>query len=84
MSRFNGADGLPKSSDGLSALNYGIDRANPTSSRDGMSAGGPEMVALKMVVDGALVVLEVSSVMDEAWGRSAADLGNPTSRCHER
>lgn len=84
MSRFNGTNGLPKSNDGLSALNYGIDRANPTSHREWMLAGGPEMVALKMVVDGALVVLEVSSVMDEAWGRSAADLENPASRCHER
>jgi hypothetical protein len=47
---------MPKSSDGLSELNCGIDRANPTSIRDRMSVGGPERVALKMVVDGALIV----------------------------
>ena len=35
------------------------------------------MAALKMVVDGALVVLQVSPVMGEARGRSAADLGEP-------
>jgi hypothetical protein len=75
MSRFNGTNGLPKSSDGLSKLNYGIDRANPTSYRDRMPAGGSEMVALKMVVDGALVVLQVPSVMGEARGRGAADRG---------
>jgi hypothetical protein len=74
MSRFNGADGLPKSSDGLSELNCGIGRANPTSIRDRMLVGGPEMVALKMVVDGALIVPQVSSVMGGARGRSAADL----------
>lgn len=56
MSRFNGTNGLPKSSDGLSALNCGIDRANPASFRDRRSVGGPEMVALKMVVDGVLIV----------------------------
>ncbi len=33
------------------------------------------MVALKMVVDGVLVLLEVSPVMGEARGRSAADRG---------
>ncbi len=32
------------------------------------------MVALQMVVDGALVVLKVSPVMGEARGRGAADL----------
>ena len=77
MSRFNGTNGLPTSNDGLSGLNYGIDRANPVSYRDRISVGGPEMAALKMVVDGALVVLDVSSVMDGARGRSAADLGEP-------
>ena len=65
---------MPKSSDGLSELNCGIDRANPTSIRDRTSVGGPERVALKMVVDGALIVPQVSSVMGGAWGRSAADL----------
>jgi hypothetical protein len=35
------------------------------------------MVALKMVVDGALVILQVSPVMGEARGRGAADLGEP-------
>ncbi len=55
--------------------NYGINRANPTSSRDLMVGGGPAMAALKMVVDGALVVLNVSPVMGGAWGRGAADLG---------
>jgi hypothetical protein len=77
MSRFNGTNGLPKSSDGLSELNCGIDRANPVSYRDWMPGRGPEMAALKMVVDGALVVLQVSPVMGEARGRSAADLGEP-------
>ena len=31
------------------------------------------MVALKMVVDGALVLLEVLPVVGGAWGRGAAD-----------
>ncbi len=75
MSRFNGTNGLPTSNDSLSGLNYGIDRANPAFYRDWMSAGGPAMVALKMVVDGVLVLLEVSPVMGEARGRSAADRG---------
>ena len=46
-SRLNGTNGLPTSSDGLSGLNYGIDRANPTSCRAWMSVGGPAMVALQ-------------------------------------
>ena len=75
MSRFNGTNGLPKSSDGLSKLNYGIDRANPAFYRDRMPEGGPEMVALQMVVDGALVVLQVSPVVGGARGRGAADRG---------
>jgi hypothetical protein len=33
------------------------------------------MVALKMAVDGTLIVLDVSPVMGEAWGRRVADLG---------
>jgi nicotine oxidoreductase len=33
------------------------------------------MVALKMAVDGTLIVLNVPSVMDGAWGRRVADLG---------
>jgi hypothetical protein len=33
------------------------------------------MVALKMAVDGTLIVLYVSPVMGEAWGRRVADLG---------
>ena len=33
------------------------------------------MVALKMVVDGTLILLKVPSVMDGARGRSVADLG---------
>ena len=33
------------------------------------------MVALKMVVDGALVLLKVSPVVGEAGGRGAADRG---------
>ena len=74
MSRFNGTNGLPTSNDSLSGLNYGIDRANPAFYRDWMSAGGPAMVALKMVVDGALIVPQVSSVMGGARGRSVADL----------
>jgi len=37
--------------------------------------GGPEMVALKMAVNGILVVLKVSPVRGEAWERSKADLG---------
>src|SRR5512134_2929827 len=34
MSRGNGTNGLPTSSDDLSARNYGIDRANPASCRE--------------------------------------------------
>ena len=42
-----------------------------------MSAGEPEMVALKMAVNGALILLDVPPVMGGAWERSAADLGYP-------
>jgi len=35
------------------------------------------MVALKMVVDGTLILLNVPSVMDGARGRGVADLGYP-------
>lgn len=80
MSRCNGTNGLPPSSDGLSKLNYGIDRANPAPYRDEMSVGGPAMVALHMVVDGALVVLQVSPVVGGARGRGAADRGEPRDK----
>ena len=33
------------------------------------------MAALKMVVDGTLILLNVSPVMGESWGRRVADLG---------
>ena len=35
------------------------------------------MAALKMAVNGVLVLLDVPSVMGGAWGRSAANLGYP-------
>ena len=38
-------------------------------------AGGPEMVALKMAVDGRLIVLKVPAVRAGARERSLADLG---------
>jgi hypothetical protein len=40
-----------------------------------MLVGAPEMAALKMVVDGTLILLNVSPVMGEAWGRRVANLG---------
>ena len=39
------------------------------------SEGGPEMVALKMAVDGTLIVLNVPPVVGGARGRGVADLG---------
>jgi hypothetical protein len=38
------------------------------------------MVALQMVVDGALVLLKVSSVVDGAGGRGAADRGESSGK----
>ncbi len=52
----------------------GINLTNPLLSRKRVAVGGPEMVALKMAVDGAPVVLNVLSVMDKARGRGAANL----------
>jgi len=56
-------------------LNYGINLTNSTHNRAGVSVGGPEMVALKMAVDGTLIVLNVPPVMGGARGRRVADLG---------
>jgi group II intron reverse transcriptase/maturase len=39
-----------------------------------MLVGVPEMVALKMAVDGTLILLNVPSVMVGAWGRRVANL----------
>ena len=79
-SRFNGTNGLPKSNDGLSGLNYGINLPNPTPYLASGLAGGPARVALKMAVDGALVLLKVSSVVDGAGGRGAADRGESSGK----
>jgi hypothetical protein len=43
----------------LSLPNYGINLTNPTRTRECVPEGGPEMVALKMAVDGTLIVLNV-------------------------
>jgi hypothetical protein len=42
--------------------------------------GAPEMVALKMAVDGTLIVLDVPPVMGGAWERRVADLGYPSGK----
>jgi hypothetical protein len=39
--------------------NYGISPTNPAHNRECVPEGGPEMVALKMAVDGARIVLNV-------------------------
>lgn len=75
MSTFNRANGLPTSNDDLSSPNYGINLTNPTHRRDCAPVGAPAMVALKMAVDGTLIVLDVSPAMGEARGRRVADLG---------
>ena len=58
---FNGTNDLPKSNENLSQPNYGISLTNPIHGRESVSEGGPEMVALKMAVDGTLIVLNVPS-----------------------
>jgi hypothetical protein len=57
---FNGTNGLPKSNDDLSWPNYGINPTNPTHSRVSVSEGRPEMVVLKMAVDGTPIVPTLS------------------------
>jgi hypothetical protein len=79
-SRWNGTNGLPPFSDGLSGLHDGIDRATPISCRAWISVGGPAMVARQLVVDGVLVLLEVSPVRGEARERSTADRGEPSDK----
>jgi hypothetical protein len=59
MSVFNGTNGLPKSNEDLSYPNCGINLTNPTHNRERVPEGGPEMAALKMAVDGTLIVLNV-------------------------
>jgi len=56
-------------------MNYGINLINPIYNRVNISEGEPEMAALKMAVNGILIVLNVSPVMGEAWERRITDLG---------
>jgi hypothetical protein len=55
--------------------NCGINLTNSSPIRERGTKGGPEMVALKMAVDGTLIVLDVSPVIGEAWERRVAGLG---------
>ena len=55
-------------------MNYGINLTNPNPCRKGEPEGAPAMVALQMVVDRMLILLNGLPVMGKARGRGIANL----------